>query len=174
MSLGVCACTCMCVRACTGSCLQSPHLYLLYNHFVQCSSDSSHGGSRISLLIRSHSCVVCWADFYTPRTVLHFTVGPCHPHHPFLAAVSLALLSFPPTLPCCATLPLPLLLCFKSSSFPLSIILPIPPLSPSLRSPTFSLPLSEWVAGVSSRCKAVWEVVVMTAWQAAGVCFFFF
>lgn len=57
-------------------------------------------------------------DIYTPIYGLRFALDPCHPRHPFLATVSLALLSFPPTPPCYASLPLPLLSCFKSSSFP--------------------------------------------------------
>lgn len=42
------------------------------------------------------------------------------------------MLSFPPTPPRCASLLLPLLSCYKSSTFPLSMTLPIPPLSGSL------------------------------------------
>lgn len=42
------------------------------------------------------------------------------------------MLSFPPTPPHCASLLLPLLSCYKSSTFPLSMTLPIPPLSGSL------------------------------------------
>lgn len=42
------------------------------------------------------------------------------------------MLSFPPTPPCCASLLLPLLSCYKSATFPLSMTLPIPPLSVSL------------------------------------------
>lgn len=86
----------------------------------------------------SHSRVLYGADTHLhtyPYNGLRFAVDPCHPRHPILAAASLALLSFPPTPPLRASLLLPLLSCFKSSSFPLRKILPIPPVL------SFSLPL---------------------------------
>lgn len=130
-------CTCMCA-------IQNSHVYFFkwvcicvkHNQFANVHL-TQLTGHRISWqFIGIRSCVLCRADRHLHTyNNLRFTVVPCHPHHLFLAAVSLALLSFPPTPPCCASLPLPLLLCFKSSSFPLSVILPIPPLFPSSLSP---------------------------------------
>lgn len=178
--LGVCACTCMWYAPeYTGSRLQArkhrsfftPHLYLLYNQFANAHLTHLTEGHELVGYWSEVSRVLCWADrllhTYNSST-LHS--GSLSSPSSFFSCSLTSLLSFPPTPPCCAALPLPLLLCFKSSSFPLSIISSIPPLFPSSRSPTFSLPLSEWVAGVSSRCKAVWEVVVKTAWQAACLC----
>ncbi len=116
--------------------------------------------------IGRQSCVRCRADRHLHTYLyngLRFALDPCHPRHPILATVSLALLSFPPTPPCCASLPLPLLSCFKSSSFPLSIILPIPPLSGSpllLFPPSLTFPallLSPCV------CQNEWQVSPLDA-----------
>ena len=108
---------------------------------------------------------------------LRSALRPCHTHHPFLASVSLALLSFPPTPPCCAALPLPLLSCFKSSSFPLSMIVPVPPLPspPQLSSsplpphtPPYIPHFLLMFAVMSGRCllrmpTCSWEAVAMMA-----------
>lgn len=92
----------------------------------------------------------------------------------FLAAVSLAFPSFPPTLPCCASLPLTLLSCFKSTSFPLSLILPLPPFycSPPLPPLCYFLLV---FARVSDRCllqmpSCCCEAVVAITWQTACIC----
>lgn len=95
--------------------------------------------------IRSHSRVLCRADRHLHTYLyngLRFAVDPCHPHHPFLASLTRSAL-FPSHTPRCASLPLPLLSCFKSSSFPLSMILPIPPLPcspPFLFPPSLTFP----------------------------------
>ncbi len=143
----VCACTWMrrrikvvhCEHACV---FRAINLQVFLTHLAE--------GRTISLqFIGSHSCALRGADRHLHTYLyngLRVAVDPCHPHHPFLAAVSLALLSLPPTPPSCASLPLPRLSCFKTSSFPLSVILPISPL-PSVHSP-----LSPCV------CKNEWQV----------------
>lgn len=119
--------------------------------------------------MQSHSCVHCRVDrhlntclynglcFAVEKKLKRMMWKTGLPHHPFFffKLVSLAFPSFPPTLPCCASLPLTLLSCFKSTSFPLSMILPLPPpllltsspfssFSYIPRSVTFFLCLPEW------------------------------
>lgn len=121
----------------------------------------AEGHSIRCQFIRSHSNVVRQADRHV-HTYLYnglcFTVHPCYPCLLFLATVSLDLLFFLLTPLHCASLLLPILSCYKSSSFSLSLILPVSPAPyslPLLPSLTFSLCLPEWVAGVSCRCQAL-------------------
>lgn len=132
----------------------------------------AEGHSIRCQFIGSHSCVVRQADRHS-HTYLYnglcFTVHPCHPRLLFLATVSLDLLFFPPTPLHCASLLLPMLSCYKSSSFPLSLILPVPTLSGSFpfTSPSFSYFLLVFTR-VSGRCllqmpNCSWKAVVSTA-----------
>lgn len=144
----LCKWVCQCVM-----CNQFASVYL--THLAGHRMRWQFGGSR--------GCVLCGADRHLNTYLyagLRFTVDPCRPFFSY---------SLPPTPPRCASLRLPLLSCFKSSSFSLSVISPVPPLSGSL--PPFPLlhlhclawhflhvffPL-EWVAGVSSRPQVVAE-----------------
>lgn len=106
-----------------------------------------------------------------------FDADPCHPHPPFLATVSLALLSFPPTPPHCAYAFMFLELDdpfeYDIARSPSIRRLSSPPSLPPLHSPLCYFLLV--FARMSDRCllqmpSCSWEAVVRTAWQAACVC----
>lgn len=173
-----CVCVCVCVRTWMHKRLHvlqrdemfsfllhvSTHVCVMWNQFPSPYLTHLTEGYRIKSAVhqKSQSRAVPSRQTHLHTYLyngLRSALDPCHPHHPFLASVSLALLSFPPTPPRCAALPLPLLSCFKSSSFPLSMIVPVPPL-PSLalllsftpaHSPLHS-PLSPYV------CSDEWQV----------------
>lgn len=151
--------------------------FLLQSRFVMSEhvagvylNHAAEGHSIRCQFVGSHSCVDHQADRHSHTYLyngLHFTVRPRHPCRLFLATVSLALLFFPPTPLHCASLLLPMLSCYKSSSFPLSLILPVPTLSSSFPFPSFSYFLLMF-ARMSGRCllqmpSCSWKAVVSTA-----------